>query len=181
MDIVKEKKKLRKEIRKRKKELGKEKLIELSLPVIEKLEKHILFEKAKTILLFYSMDDEVYTHGIVKKIVENKSKKIVLPCVKGDNLVLSELKSMDELVAGEQFGILEPTGDILENWNNIDLAIIPGVAFDVNGNRMGRGRGFYDKILNNLSCPKIGLTLPFQIVDYIPVDRHDVKLDDVIY
>ena len=85
------------------------------------------------------------------------------------------------LVAGEQFGIGEPTGPIWTDLDAIQIIIVPGVAFDRSGNRMGRGRGFYDRMLKStVGALKIGIAYDFQMLDEIPVEPHDVKMDRII-
>ncbi len=85
------------------------------------------------------------------------------------------------LVAGEQFGIGEPTGPVYTDLEAIELIIVPGVAFDRKGNRMGRGRGFYDRLLKTTpKALKIGVAYDFQMLDSIPVEPFDVKMDRII-
>ena len=81
---------------------------------------------------------------------------------------------------GEQFGILEPVGEIFEAYNLIDLMIIPGVAFDTSLHRMGRGRGFYDRLLSVAETVKIGICFDFQLVERVPVEEFDVPMNNVI-
>jgi 5-formyltetrahydrofolate cyclo-ligase len=87
---------------------------------------------------------------------------------------------MDTLERGA-FGILEPTGEVFLDYNQIELAIVPGMAFDKAGHRLGRGKGYYDRLLPNLHCPKIGLALPCQIADEIPTEEWDIFMDEVIF
>ena len=80
------------------------------------------------------------------------------------------------------YKIMEPTGEVFDNYTDIDLAVIPGVAFDKDGNRMGRGKGYYDRLLPKLgNTYKIGICLPFQLVEKIPTDEHDVRMDEVLF
>lgn len=173
-----DKKQLRKQIRERKKEFSLPEKIELSRPVFEKIEKEELFKEAKVVLLYYSMDDEVYTHDFVKK--HYKTKTILLPCVDGDDLILRQYLGIESMKAGEQFGILEPLGKEFNDLEKIDLMIIPGVAFDKEKNRLGRGRGFYDRLLKTVNATKIGVCFDFQIVEQVPTEDFDVKMDVVI-
>ena len=79
------------------------------------------------------------------------------------------------------FGILEPKADGIEvPKNEIDLIIVPGVAFDKDKNRMGRGRGFYDRLLSTLNAPKVGICFGFQMIPQVPVEPLDKKMDYVI-
>lgn len=173
-----DKKQLRKQIRERKKEFSLPEKIELSRPVFEKIEKEELFKEAKVVLLYYSMDDEVYTHDFVEK--HYKTKTILLPCVDGDDLILRQYLGIESMKAGKQFGILEPVGKEFNDLEKIDLMIIPGVAFDKEKNRLGRGRGFYDRLLKTVNATKIGVCFDFQIVEQVPTEDFDVKMDVVI-
>ena len=79
------------------------------------------------------------------------------------------------------FGILEPTGEVFSDYDNVDAAIIPGMAFDGHGNRLGRGKGYYDRLLPRLTkAYKIGVCFPFQYFDEIPSEEHDVVMDCVV-
>ncbi|MCQ2148222.1 MAG: 5-formyltetrahydrofolate cyclo-ligase, partial [Bacteroidales bacterium] len=134
---------------------------------------------AKTVLLFNSLPDEIDMSYLFDKAVES-SKKVVLPGVKGDEL---ELYYYDpSRITTGSFGILEPTADSdPARPCDIDLAIIPGRAFTATGKRMGRGKGYYDRLLPSLSCPKIGVCYPCQIVEDLPVEKWDIPMDKVIF
>ena len=85
------------------------------------------------------------------------------------------------MVAGEQFGIGEPTGEEWKDLGAVELIVVPGVAFDKQNNRMGRGRGFYDRLLKSTpNAVKVGVAYDFQMLDTIPVEPHDVKMNRVI-
>ncbi len=85
------------------------------------------------------------------------------------------------MTAGEQFGIEEPTGAEFTDLDKVDLIIVPGVAFDRQRNRMGRGRGFYDRLLKSTpNAYKVGVGFNFQLVDNVPVEPFDVPMDNVI-
>ena len=106
--------------------------------LLSKLEKHPLFQKAHTLLLYHSLPDEVRTHHFVERW--SKEKTLILPVVKGDVLELRHYTGKQDLKKGS-FGIEEPTGALLEDYSQIELAIIPGVSFDGKGNRLGREKG----------------------------------------
>lgn len=147
--------------------------------IMHRLELTPQFASAKVVLLYWSMSDEVQTHDFVNKIYHDRV--VLLPCVDGDDLLLRQYTGPECLVAGEQFGIGEPTGPVWEDLEAIDLIMVPGVAFDRHGNRMGRGRGFYDRMLKSTpNAVKIGVAFDFQVIDEIPVEPHDVKMDCVI-
>ncbi len=178
MDIKEQKQSLRKLIRKTKVEYSLEEKQQLSEPIFDKVETMQEFKDAKTVLLYWSMNDEVDTHEFVNKWY--KDKTILLPCVEGEDLVLRKYLGLDSMKAGEQFGILEPIGEEFLDYKRIDLMIIPGVAFDRQRNRMGRGRGFYDRLLKTCDCKKFGVCFDFQIVKQVPTEDFDVKMSKVI-
>lgn len=137
------------------------------------------FVSARTVLLYWSMDDEVQTREFV--VQWYRQKNILLPCVDGDILRLRPFSGTDHMVAGESFGIGEPTGEEFTDYENIDLIVVPGVAFDTHGNRMGRGRGFYDRLLKlTPHAYKVGVAFDFQMRDTIPTEPHDIAMDRVI-
>ncbi len=137
------------------------------------------FQRARVVLLYWSMADEVQTHAFVERWY--KEKTLLLPCVDGDDLRLRQYTGPECMVAGEQFGIGEPTGEEWTDLDAVELIVVPGVAFDRQNNRMGRGRGFYDRLLKSTpNAVKVGVAYDFQMLDSIPVEPHDVKMDRVI-
>lgn len=148
-----------------------------SKEILALLEKHPAFQKAKTILLYYSLDDEIDTHSFVARW--GKLKNIILPKVIGNELDLKKYDGPENLEKGA-YGIQEPAGESFLNYSEIDLAVIPGVAFDIQGNRLGRGKGYYDRLLPKLSAYKIGICFPFQLVEEVPVEQSDISMDEVL-
>lgn len=174
-----EKKELRRYIRELKKKYTPEEKQALSLPVWEKMEQLEHFRKAATLLLYWSMEDEVVTPDFIRKWY--RDKRILLPCVKGDVLELRVFEGEASLQPGESFGILEPTGELFTDYDAIDLVVVPGVAFDREGGRLGRGRGYYDKILAQVpEAVKVGICFPFQQVECVPCDPWDVAMNEVV-
>ena len=175
---MKSKNELRKEIKKKVQTLSILERRNMGNIALSKLEMNKLFQKAQTILSFWSLPDEIHTHEFNEKWVHNK--KILLPVVIGDELELREFKGVERMKSGA-FNIMEPQGELFSDYRKIDLAIIPGVGFSPQGARLGRGKGYYDRLLPNLHCPKIGLALPCQIADEIPTDEWDIPMDEVIF
>lgn len=172
-----EKRKIRLEIKRLFLE-NKKQLPALSKAVIRKLEASDSFISSGTIALFWSLPDEVETHLLINKWY--KQKQILLPSIQGENIELREYKGQENLNPGMRFQIPEPSSAAFEAYNEIDTIITPGVAFDKSNNRLGRGKGFYDKLLPLLQCRKIGLCFNFQFFDAIPAEPHDIKVDEVI-
>ncbi|MBQ0159431.1 MAG: 5-formyltetrahydrofolate cyclo-ligase [Bacteroidales bacterium] len=174
-----DKKELRKQIRAAKLAVPFCDKVSRSMPIMQKVESLAQFAEAKTILLYWSMEDEVQTHDFVNRWYEKKT--LLLPCVDGDNLKLRQYTGPDCLVAGEQFGIGEPNGPEYTDLDSIEMIIVPGVAFDGNNNRMGRGRGFYDRLLKSTpNAFKVGVAFNFQMVDLVPTEPFDVAMDAVL-
>lgn len=136
------------------------------------------FESAGTILLYCALPDEVATADFIARW--NGRKRIAVPLVVGDNLVLKEYDPA--LMKPGYAGIMEPMEEARTvDPSEIELAFIPGVGFDRNGNRLGRGKGFYDRLLPSLNCPLIGICRDFQIVEEgIPADPWDRSVDMVV-
>lgn len=147
-----------------------------SAAVMRQVEQCDAFRKAGAVLLYWSMADEVQTHGFVERWYREKT--LLLPCVDGDDLRLRQYTGPGCMRAGEQFGIGEPSGPEWTALEQVELIVVPGVAFDRAGNRMGRGRGFYDRLLKNTPrALKIGVAYSFQMLDTVPTEPHDVKMD----
>lgn len=174
-----DKKELRKQIRAAKKAVPFCEKCRRSIPIMEQVESLPQFRDAQTILLYWSMEDEVQTHDFVNRWY--KEKTLLLPCVDGDDLRLRQYTGPECLKEGEQFGIGEPTGPEFTDLERVQMIIVPGVAFDRMGNRMGRGRGFYDRLLKSTpKAFKVGVAFNFQMVDLVPTEDFDVPMNAVI-
>lgn len=147
---------------------------------IQKLESHPLFQLSQRVLLFHSLPEEVNTHELIERYKDKKT--IILPTVVGDNLELHIYNSSTPTSTGT-YKIIESLGPLVpeSDYSLIQLAVIPGVAFDDEGNRLGRGKGYYDRLLPLLKCHKIGLCYTCQFIDVVPHEPHDIKVDEVIF
>ena len=173
------KQEVRQEIRSRKVACSLQERAALSSEVIAKLEATPLWKQAHTVLLYRSLPDEVATEDLILRACE-QGKRVLLPVVIGDDLELREYRGEDSLSEGA-FHILEPQGCAFTNFEAIDLAIIPGVAFTADGRRLGRGRGYYDRLLARLvDVCKIGICWPFQLLEQLPSEAHDIGMDAVV-
>lgn len=137
---------------------------------------HPAFKQVQNVLLFWPLPDEINTIPLIEHAYA-VGKTIFLPVVVGDDLVIKPYNPM--AMKPGAFGILEPQGDPVSPVQ-LDLVIVPGVAFDAAGNRMGRGKGFYDRLLAGNSATTIGVCYAEQYYLSIPTDPHDVPLNDVI-
>jgi len=147
--------------------------------IMNKVENHVYFKHAKNILLYWSAENEVNTHEFIIKWYLKKN--IYLPCIKNEReLEFRLFEGIEKLKINNKFNIPEPIGKIFSDAEEVHLAIIPGLAFDLNKNRMGRGKGYYDNYLKNKKFWKIGICFDYQIFDKIPTDENDVKMDEII-
>lgn len=170
------KKELRRYIATQKKAYTRKELEEYSSQLLQQIEQLDRFRQATSILLYYSLPDEVQTQKFIDKW--SREKEIILPVVKGNELELRKYTGKDNLTKGS-FGIEEPEGEPLSDYGRIDLALIPGVGFDTQGNRLGRGKGYYDRLLPKLKAYKIGICFQFQVQEYIPAEPFDMVMDEV--
>jgi 5-formyltetrahydrofolate cyclo-ligase len=171
-----EKNKIRKHISELKKVISEAQKQEEANAVFSKIETLPEFKAAKSILLYWSTPDELPTHEAIEKW--SGEKQIILPTVVGNDLVLKSYSSGGTMKQGA-LGIWEP--DSSENYTgNIDLVIVPGVAFDSKKKRLGRGKGFYDRFFKNNSSIKIGVGLDFQFLAEVPSTKLDIRMNKVI-
>ena len=173
-----DKKNQRQYIRIKKQTYTRDELVSKSAKIWSKIEDLEVFKSSKIILAYWSLNDEVYTHSYIVKWA--KEKTILLPCINGDELELRCFNGLSQLVKEKYFDISEPIGDLFIDFDNIDMALVPGMAFDLSGGRLGRGKGYYDKLLPNLNAFKVGLAFDFQILDKIVCVSHDVLMDEVV-
>jgi 5-formyltetrahydrofolate cyclo-ligase len=176
------KKELRQNIKERKRQFTSDKLGEMSLVLINRLLDNERIRQAKIVLLYYSMSDEVNTHEVVDTLV-TMGKKVLLPVViNGEELEIRVYNNKKDLKEGIAYHIMEPIGKKFTDYRSIDVAVVPGMSFDDNGNRLGRGKGYYDRFLKNIpQAYKIGLCFDFQKSDIVPTEDTDIKMDEVIY
>lgn len=165
--------------------LSEETVISLSKAIVEKVNNLREFKEAKTVFCYISNGKEVCTKDIIKKSIY-MNKKVIAPRVDvhKDKIVLHEIKSPEKDLSAGFKRILEPKSylPILDNLNRINFAIIPGIAFDRKGSRIGFGKGFFDKLLSkkNLHPILCGIAFDFQIRDYIPYFSHDICMDIIV-
>jgi 5-formyltetrahydrofolate cyclo-ligase len=139
------------------------------------------FKRAGSVVVYSPIHYEVDTALIVSSALAC-SKKVAFPVVVGHKLIFREVSDVSALAKGA-FGILEPsaTGPLFDV-EDADMLIVPGVAFDLNGHRLGFGKGYYDKTIHRLEGhgKLVGLCYDFQLVDEILCESHDIKMDLII-
>ena len=144
------------------------------------------FQRSRTIVFYASFDGEVETFEMMKQ-AKKLGKNIALPTIKRDQkkIVPMLIEDLQKDLSVGSYGIREPKGSHLKplDLDDIDLVIVPGVAFDRNNNRLGRGAGYYDRFLSQLptEIPKIGLAFDFQMLDSLPQQaEHDIPVSRII-
>lgn len=177
---MKEKDHLRKIIRQRKSQYTPTQLRIMSEQIIDRLRNHPKMKSAQKILLYYSLPDEVDTHDFVEELFQ-KGKTVLLPKVLPDHLMEVRLYEGRQSLREGTFHISEPIGPEFLQIDTIDLAIIPGMAFDIQGYRLGRGKGYYDRFLAEISrVYKIGVSFDFQKVEKVPCEPTDIMMDELL-
>ena len=176
-----DKKELRRYIREQKRHFTPQQLGEMSLGIMSSLLAHPRVQKADAILMYHSLPDEVDTHSALDKLLA-MDKKVFLPKVISDTeMTIHEYTGPDSLQPSEPYGILEPTTPEISIYNFQFVTVVPGMAFDREGHRLGRGKGYYDRFLSRIpNMYKIGVCFPFQLIDNIPFEPTDILVDEVL-
>ena len=184
MDISLLKSKLRKEFQRQRQELGADVRSELSARIIQRVESDLDWQRAKVVCVYVWFKDEVQTDALIESAWKDGKTVCVPRCgAKDENkIVLHKINSFEDLSPGA-FGIREPiperTSVIAPS--DVDAFIVPGLAFDKNGNRLGWGGGFYDWTLSRAPmAKKIAVAFSCQIVNALPTESQDIKIDKII-
>lgn len=135
-----------------------------------------LFKQAQNVMLFWPLPDEINTIPLVEH-AHAVGKNVFLPVVVGNDLVIKPYNPAT--MQPGAFGILEPQGESVSP-AQLDLMVVPGVAFDTANNRMGRGKGFYDRLLSQCTAHTLGVGYAEQLYLAIPTEPHDMPLNHVI-
>lgn len=166
---------LRQQIRQAKRQFSQQQLTELSLSVLDRLRS--LLAAAQTVLLYYPLPDEVDVRPLISELA-GQGRTVLLPRVTGDTTMELRRYSGEADLCQGAFGIMEPVGDVFTDYSQIDVAVVPAMAYDAQGHRLGRGRGYYDRFLAAVPhIYKIGVCFDFQKIDCVPVEATDVSVD----
>jgi len=143
------------------------------------------FKKAKVVMFYVSLKDEVDTCFMIDEAL-NAGKRVCVPVILKEDkrLIAGEIKNRLEDLESQHFGIYQPRYDRVEEvpLDDIDLVVVPGVAFDKKNIRLGRGHGYYDRFLSGLpnTTKTIGLAFDFQVLEDLPKDPHDVPVWKIV-
>ena len=141
------------------------------------------FIRAKTVMFYIPLQGEVDTREMIKKAIK-LGKKIAVPvCRKNRTIMLPALLSSHAKLKIGPYGVKEPAVQRCLSLKELDLVIVPGLAFDKKGNRLGRGKGYYDRFLSLLPdhARSIGLAFDFQILPSVTTLAHDVGVHKILY
>ncbi len=146
---------------------------------IKMLEKYPEFSDAETVFCYISAHGEVDTYELIEELL--KTKTVTVPyCVDREgNMIASKITSLEDLKDGK-FGIPEPVSPKEFPKQKIDFVIVPGVAFDKDGYRLGYGKGYYDRFLKGISPYKLGVCQKDFFVEKLPHGEYDIKMDNVL-
>lgn len=147
--------------------------------IIKKLLSRPEIIPSHTICTYVSYGGEVDTKKLIEQLLVI-GKAVVVPKIKDNNLKLHRIFSLDDLERGH-FGIPEPGSNCpVVDKQSVDLFIVPGIAFDRQGHRLGRGDGYYDKLLAGVTVPKIGLAYACQVIAEVPHTSYDVPMTALV-
>lgn len=170
---------MRRRLRQQQDGYGTDWLEAVSRRLVSAVEAHAAFRRARVAMLFHPLPDEPDVRPLLYRYVQ--SKTLLLPVVEGGEMLLRKYGGEESLHAGA-YGIKEPAGEFFADYAAIDFILVPGQAFTPQGNRLGRGGGFYDRFLSrpDLHAYTLGICYPFRILEHLPSEAHDVSVDEVV-
>ncbi len=181
-DINFQKTSLRAQVRAELKKMSPAERASASLQACARLEQQPLWRAAQAILFYAPIDGELDIWPLLVDSLAS-GKTVLLPrFIPEQNLyVACQIKDAARDLQTGQFGVREPLASCEKNLlNHLDLILVPGIAFDLSGHRLGRGKGFYDRLLAALQGPTCGVAFDQQIVSQIPVEPHDMRLNCIL-
>jgi len=179
MNTKVEKQNLRKEVRTRLKETQKEFKNKAQADIQKTLFSVPRFQNANIISVYMAKGDEVGTSGIFGSLWESGKKVVLSPRIKGQTLEMCQVRTIHDFVQSP-YGLHEPDPHIRAYSGPIDVVVVPGIAFDIHGHRLGRGKGYYDRFLKTTRVYAIALAYDVQILRNLPNTSGDMKMDIII-
>lgn len=179
MDIFEKKEKVRQLASESAKNIDPKRAAEQDVAILRRLSDMPELRESSSVFCYVSMDSEVDTRKLLPALL-NSGRRVFVPRIDGENMVAVEIRSTDELAPGA-FGIPEPAGDLPATpAGDIELALVPGVAFGEDGTRVGRGKGYYDRWLANFRGTKVALVREDELRPSVPTDEHDARMNAII-
>jgi 5-formyltetrahydrofolate cyclo-ligase len=183
METTSEKVKLREQMREKLAMLTAAEARARSATVWERLTALPQFANATSLLIYISRGNEIATHGLIQQLLA-MGKRVCVPSFDHarQQYVASELRDFETELATGKYGILEPRPEFVRSMAaaKLEALVVPGLAFDATGNRLGRGLGFFDRLLRGAQGARIALAYDFQILKTVPAQSHDQRVDFLI-
>lgn len=179
------KKDLRKKVLNIRNNMNKKDVCEKSNAIINKVIKLDEYKNSKTVFIYMDFNNEVQTLDLIQRMLK-EGKRVFVPYTDSINvkLIPSELTDLEKDLQKSNFGYLEPKKETIKeiSIDKIDLIIVPGVVFDISLNRIGFGKGYYDRILcqKRKDTKAIAIAYEFQVLDEVPHEEHDIKMDMIV-
>lgn len=176
---------IRKNVLNKRNNMLQQEVINNSNIIINKLTNLNEYKNSKVVFIYMSFGNEVVTSELIKRML-TENKRVVIPYTDTKNTVLipSEVKSLEDDLVLNKFGYYEPEFEKIKlvEPEEFDLIVTPGVAFDKQLNRVGYGKGYYDRILlrKRKDAKAVAVAFEFQVLDEVPAESHDIKMDMII-
>lgn len=176
-----EKNELRKKYLQQRKSLDQSEVIEKSKQIVSLLTTLQQIKEAQCICGYSAIFGEPNLHNFYESWL-NMGRSLSFMKTDHETMLPHLISSLNELVKSEHLGIHEPHDNTekIENFAHIDVILVPGVVFDCFGHRIGFGKGYYDKFLKKTTATRIGIAYDFQVINQVPRDDHDCKLDYLV-
>lgn len=175
--MVQTKKQIRLSLKQKRSVLSDLEVRSLSETICDVLQKHLCFQNADKICLYYPLGKEVNLLPLASAALALR-KQTAFPRVNDSELEFYQVQTLSEFVQGT-FGVMEPVSSEKISAEH-GLVLVPGLAFDTEGGRMGYGKGYYDRYFARYpECCKIGICYEMQLISKVPCDQHDVRMDGV--
>lgn len=183
LGLEKSKEKERKKLRGLREEISRDEVSRKSQLIWDKVSDLSEFEKSDVVSFYVDKEEskEVETKFMIEKSL-SKDKRVVVPYVDGDDLFLSEISDVEEDLERGTYDVLEPKNKSPFSLDRVDVIFVPGLGFDLKGNRLGYGGGYYDRLLGALESfvSKVGLAFDFQVIERVPHNEQDVSVDKIV-
>ena len=150
-----------------------------SLAIAARLAKLAPFANAKSVAVYVSFGNEIETHTLIRELL-TAGRHVCVPAFHAGKYLTSEIQDFDQDLVAGNLGILEPKLFRDVPATRPEVWLVPGLAFDRTGNRLGRGKGYYDALLETTPGVKIALTHDFQLLTEVPTELHDVRMDFIV-
>ncbi len=174
------KNKIREEMKQKRRNMTAEEAFEKSRTAQKIFLESEQYKKAKSVMLYLPLGNEVDTSSIIKAALYS-GKNVLVPVTHSETFEISAYKITEKTeFENGTFSVKEPKEKVEFDASKIDVVLVPGIAFDRFGGRVGFGKGCYDKFLKNMKAVKIGFCYDFQLIRHIETDNNDVTMDYII-